>query len=145
MSVQLMRAAMRVAPLLCVASAAVAMGARPVDDEEAVNRRIQPLARIVLGPSTPPAAPGSRTGEALYKAVCSSCHGSGVAGAPKLGDSAAWAPRLAQGLTVLIKSSTQGKNAMPPKGSAADATTEELARAVVFMANQSGGKFAEPQ
>lgn len=124
---------------------ASAVGDKPKDAEfEAANIRIQPLARVKLAPaSTEGAAIGNRTGEELYKAVCGACHDAGVAGAPKTGDKAAWAPRIGVGLSVLTKTAIAGKGAMPPKGGA-DATDEELARAIVFMANKSGASFKEP-
>jgi|GEM_PF-612381 len=124
---------------------ALAMGGRPKNvDEEAVNARIQPLAQLkIAGGSANTAAAGSRSGEELYKAVCGACHEAGVAGAPKTGDKAAWAPRIGVGLDVLTKTAKAGKNAMPPKGGS-DATDEELARAIVFMTNQSGANFKEP-
>ena len=122
------------------ATIAVAMGSRPKADEEATNARIQPLARVELAAATAAAAPGARSGEDIYKAVCAACHEAGVAGAPKVGDAAAWAPRIALGLDGLVKSATAGKNAMPPKGGS-DATPEELARAIALMANKSGASF----
>jgi len=123
----------------------LAMGSRPKNaDEEAVNARILPLAKVKLAPlAAAGAAAGSRTGEELYKAVCGACHEAGVAGAPKIGDKAAWAPRIGVGLDVLAKTALAGKGAMPPKGGS-DATPEELARAIVFMTNKSGANFKEP-
>jgi cytochrome c5 len=56
------------------------------------------------------------TGEAAFNKVCTACHGAGINGAPKVGDHAAWAPRIAQGKEVLYKSAIGGKGAMPPKG-----------------------------
>jgi cytochrome c5 len=53
---------------------------------------------------------------ALYTQICQTCHAAGVAGAPKIGDKAAWAPRLAQGVDGLTASVIKGKGAMPPKG-----------------------------
>ncbi|MEW6294135.1 MAG: c-type cytochrome [Pseudomonadota bacterium] len=121
---------------------ALAMGGRPKNvDEEAINTRIQPLAKVKLAPLAPAgAAAGSRSGEELYKAVCGACHEAAVAGAPKLGDKAAWAPRIGAGLDALTKTVIAGKGAMPPKGGS-DATPEELTRAVVYMANKSGANF----
>lgn len=123
----------------------LAMGGRPnAADEEAANARIQPVAKLKLAAaSSGGAAAGSRSGEELYKAVCSGCHEAGVAGAPKTGDKAAWAPRIGVGLDVLTKTAKAGKNAMPPKGGS-DATDDELARAIVFMTNKSGANFKEP-
>ncbi|MEW6165821.1 MAG: c-type cytochrome [Pseudomonadota bacterium] len=123
----------------------MAMGGRPQDaDEEALKARIQPVAKLSLAPAANAAATaGSRSGEELYKAVCGACHDAGVAGAPKTGDKAAWAPRIGVGLDVLTKTAKAGKNAMPPKGGS-DATDEELTRAIVYMTNKSGAKFKEP-
>jgi len=119
-----------------------AMGNRPKGDDEAVNSRIAPVAKVELAaPSA--AASGDRSGEQLYKATCFACHEAGVANAPKFGDKAAWAPRLALGLDGLMKSVIAGKNAMPPRAGS-DANDTELARAVVYMANKAGGKLTEP-
>jgi cytochrome c5 len=112
-------------------------------DEEAVNSRIQPVAKVELAAAGAAAAAGNRSGEELYNATCMACHGTGAAGAPKMGDKAAWGPRIGVGLDVLLKTAKVGKNAMPPKGGS-DATDEELARAIVFMANKSGANFKEP-
>jgi cytochrome c5 len=134
-----------VATLATVAIAVIAainLTHRPeVVDEEAVNQRILPVAQVSIAAVTG-AAGAERTGEQLYQTTCMACHATGAAGAPKLGDNAAWAPRLKQGLDGLLKSATMGKNAMPPKGGS-DATETELARAIVYMANKSGGNLKE--
>ena len=116
---------------------------KSVADEEAVATRILPVARIELAATGAGAAKGAKSGEEVVTGACGACHTAGVAGAPKIGDKATWAPRLAQGLDALVKSATAGKNAMPPKGGA-DVTPLELARAIVFMANKSGASFKEP-
>jgi cytochrome c5 len=119
------------------------MGAKPKQDNdiEAANMRILPVAKVKLAPpAASGTAAGSRSGEDLYKAVCGACHEAGVAGAPKFGDKAAWAPRIGVGLDMLTKTVIAGKGAMPPKGGS-DATPEEIARAVVFMANKAGANF----
>lgn len=113
-----------------------------VVDEAAVDQRIAPVGQVTIAAATGGAGV-MRTGEQLYQAACTACHATGAAGAPKLGDSTAWAPRLAQGLSGLLKSTTNGKNAMPPKGGT-DASELELARAIVYMANKSGGSLKEP-
>jgi len=130
-----------VSVLALAAPLALAMGGRPKMDEEAANARIQPVAKIELAAAGPKAAAGSRGGEEIYKGVCGACHDAGVAGAPKMGDKAAWAPRIALGLDGLVKSAIAGKNAMPPKGGS-DATDEEMARVIAFMANKSGANFS---
>ena len=109
---------------------------------EAVAARIQPVARVEFGAATAPA--GARKGEDIVKGTCAACHQTGVANAPKIGDKAAWAPRLKQGLNGLVGVATKGKGAMPPRGGDASLTDEEVTRAVVFMANQSGASFKEP-
>jgi cytochrome c5 len=71
---------------------------------------------------------------ALYTQLCQTCHATGVANAPKLGDKAAWAPRLAQGVDGLTASAIKGKNAMPPKGGST-ASDAEIKTVVTYMVN----------
>ena len=71
---------------------------------------------------------------ALYTQLCQTCHAAAVAGAPKLGDKAAWAPRLAQGIDGLTASVIKGKGAMPPKGGSV-ASDAELETVVTYMVN----------
>ncbi len=81
-----------------------------------------------------------RSGDAVYNTFCTTCHGAGVAGAPKLGDAAAWQEKLeAHGGNVeaLWKSGWNGKGAMPPKGMCADCTEEEFSAAVTYMLDSS--------
>jgi len=66
--------------------------------------------------STAPAAAVPASGEQAYTEVCSACHGSGINGAPKIGDHAAWGPRIAQGKDTLYKDAINGKGSMPAKG-----------------------------
>jgi cytochrome c5 len=126
------------------ASFAFAMGSKPAADDEGVNARILPVAKIELAGGATGGA-GNRSGEQLFQAACNGCHGSGALGAPKVGDSGAWAPRIAKGLDGLLKSAVGGLRAMPAKGGVADATNAELARAIVYMANKSGGSLKEPK
>ena len=107
---------------------------------EAVVARIQPVAKIEFGVA---GASAAKSGEETVKEVCGACHQAGVANAPKLGDRAAWAPRLKQGLNGLLQTVIKGKGAMPPRAGTS-LTDPELASAVVFMANQAGGKLKEP-
>lgn len=109
---------------------------------EAVARRIEPVGRIEIKDVSDPAS--LKSGEQVYAAQCVACHGSGAAGAPKLGDAAAWAPRLKTGYDALLASALKGKGAMGAQGGG-DFSDVEIARAVVHMANQSGGKFDEPK
>lgn len=84
-------------------------------------------------PAVAVAAAAAGAGEALYKQACQVCHAAGVAGAPKLGDKTAWAPRLQTGIDALYQSALKGKGAMPPKGGSS-ASDADLHAAVEFMA-----------
>ena len=63
------------------------------------------------------------------------CHETGVNGAPKIGDRAAWIPRVKQGLDVVVRSAIKGHGAMPPRGGMADLTDTEIRSAVIYMMN----------
>jgi cytochrome c5 len=78
-------------------------------------------------------APAAATPPALYTQICAACHVAGVANAPKLGDKAAWAPRLAAGVDGLTASVIRGKGAMPPKGGAAAASDADIKAVVAYM------------
>jgi cytochrome c5 len=111
---------------------------------EAVAARIQPIGRVEFGGAGGGAAAGGQSGEQVVKSVCATCHQAGVAGAPKMGDKAAWAPRIKQGMPALVQSALKGKGAMPPKGGNPSLADDDVARAVAFMANQAGAGFKEP-
>jgi cytochrome c5 len=110
--------------------------------EESIANRLRPIAGFELRDSNAPRV--FQTGDAIYKAVCATCHAAGVAGAPKFGDPASWAPRIAEGFDTMVGIAIKGKGAMPPKGGNPDLDDIEVARAVAYMANGSGGKFEEP-
>ena len=107
--------------------------------ERAVAERIQKVGSVEIRDANRPL----RTGEEVFKAQCSACHAAGVAGAPKFGDAAAWAPRIQTGFDALVQSALKGKNAMPPQ-SGGDFNDTEIARSVAYMANAAGAKFTEP-
>jgi cytochrome c5 len=109
---------------------------------EAVAQRLQPVGRVEFGASA--AASGPRSGEDIVKSACLACHQAGVANAPKIGDKAAWGPRIKTGLNGMLAVAIKGKGAMPPRGGVADLSDFELSRAIVHMANQSGGGLKEP-
>jgi cytochrome c5 len=103
--------------------------------------RIRPVGEVVIGAaepiaSAPPTAQRAvtpRSGEAVYRAACVACHGAGVAGAPKFGNAADWAPRLAQGTDSLLLHAVQGFRAMPPRGGCADCSDAEIRAAVDYL------------
>jgi cytochrome c5 len=118
-------------------------GTDSLSDAE-VSARIAPLAQVDIRDANAPRV--YKTGEEVYKAVCSACHATGAAGAPKFTNSADWAPRIAQGFDTLWHTALTGKGAMPARGGTSpdDYSDYEIARAVVYMANNSGANFADP-
>mgnify|MGYP001217505092 CR=1 FL=1 len=108
--------------------------------EEAVAARLQRVGNVVFKAEGGPA----KTGEEVFKAQCSACHGAGLAGAPKFGDAGAWGPRIGQGFEALLNSALKGKGAMGAQGGG-DFSDYEVGRAVVYMANAGGAKFDEPK
>jgi cytochrome c5 len=75
-------------------------------------------------------------GQKIYQGSCQACHAAGVAGAPKIGDIEAWAPRIAKGKEAMLSSVKNGLNAMPPKGACMSCTDEELQAAIAYMVEQ---------
>lgn len=112
--------------------------------EEAIATRLQPVASFALLATTDDANKVLKTGAEVYELTCVTCHGAGVAGAPKVGDKAAWSPLIQTGFDALLKVALEGKGAMPAKGGNSSLDDIEVARAVVYMANQSGASFDEP-
>ena len=110
--------------------------------EKAIAERMRPVGMVAFADSSGPKS--LQTGEAVYAGACSACHAAGIAGAPRTGDAAAWAPRIKQGFDLLVKHAVEGFKAMPPKGGNSNLDSIEVARAVAFMGNQSGAKFKEP-
>jgi cytochrome c5 len=90
-------------------------------------------------PAGKPASAGgsAANGKAVFESTCVACHGSGVAGAPKFGDKAAWAPRIKQGIDTLHQSALKGKNAMPPKGGNPSLSDADVTAAVDYMVSQA--------
>ena len=120
-------------------------GAGTEGSAKSIEQLIRPVAQLNFKDASAPRE--LQTGEQAYKAVCSSCHASGAAGAPKFGDASAWAPRIAKGYDSLMTSILKGKNAMPARGGSnpTDISDYELGRAVVYMANSAGGKLPDPK
>ena len=127
----------------------------PTMSDAAVKQRLAPVAQVAIDPNAP-AAPAAATpapvvasasappapakgaspagsGKSTYEAVCKVCHAAGVAGAPKYGDKAAWAPRLKQGAAALHANALKGKGAMPPKGGNPSLSDADVAAAVDYM------------
>ena len=119
---------------------------------EAVAARIQPVGRVVFAGSPEATAEGAVAsapapaavaqsgppdGKKLYEGTCIACHGTGAAGAPKFGDKAAWAPRIATGMNTLLNVALHGKGAMPPKGGNAALSDADIRAAIEYMVSHS--------
>lgn len=124
------------------------------EDQTAVADRIRPFGQIYLpGEEQQAAAPTVETAEEpapvvtamsgpqVYNAACLACHGAGIGGAPILGDTAVWAPRIAQGINVLNEHAVNGYTGsagyMPPKGGRIDLSDQEIRDAVQYMAAEA--------
>ena len=133
-------------------------GGSAVMSDDAVAKRLKPVGEVVVGevpasapaPTTPPppaagngvaakaAAPtGKPDGGKVYQTACAMCHGTGLAGAPKFGDKAAWKARIGQGLTTLHEHAIKGIRTMPAKGANPSLSDAEVSAAVDYMVNQS--------
>jgi cytochrome c5 len=130
----------------------------PALSEEAIAKRLKPVGEVAVDPgqpkpaasapppvaavapapipgAPPPAAakPDAAKGKSVYDSSCMACHAAGVAGAPRTGDKAAWAPRLKTGMDTLYTNSIKGKNAMPPKGGNLSLADADVKAAVDYM------------
>ncbi|MGB0494797.1 MAG: c-type cytochrome [Kangiellaceae bacterium] len=112
--------------------------------DHSVEKRIIPTGSVYkTGDDVPVAkAPvvessGPRSGEEVYNTKCAACHGTGVAGAPKLGDVASWSSRIAAGQESLMNNAIKGLNAMPPMGTCADCSNDEMVATVEYMVSKS--------
>lgn len=121
--------------------------------QQAVAERIKPIGQLAISGSdnsaleeksaAAPVAAAMRelSGEQLYRSTCMTCHGPGIAGAPKFGDKALWAPRIAQGMETLHKHALEGftgtAGTMPMKGTAMDVSDKSIVAAVDYMVSQA--------
>lgn len=103
----------------------------------AVNERIKPVATVEIAAAAKAEPRAPRTGDAVYNASCSACHGTGAAGAPKLGDKTAWQPRLTQGQATLYEHAIKGLRAMPARGACTNCSDDELKAAVDYLVDKS--------
>ena len=125
--------------------------AGPASSTPAVAAAAVAMATAAATPASPPpaaaptpattttvaaAAASADAPPALYAQICQACHAISIAGSPKLGDKAAWAPRIGQGIDALVATVVKGKGAMPPKGGSA-ASEAEIRSVVTYMVNAS--------
>ena len=107
-----------------------------------VAQRIAPVGSLCMSGEECAAAPvevasGPRSGEDIYSSKCLACHASGAAGAPRLGDAGAWAPRLAKGIDTLYTNAISGFKGMPAKGLCMDCSDDEIKATVDYMVENS--------
>ncbi len=122
-------------------SAALALP--PGTDEEIAARLVPNGSVCTVGADCGNAAAGGSaggsaelSGEDVYNQFCFACHAAGVAGAPKFGDAAQWAPRVAKGMDTLWKHSIEGlAPGMPPRGTCMSCSDDDLHRALEYMVN----------
>ncbi len=107
-----------------------------------ILENIKPVGEVNVGSvataAAPAAAAGPRAGKDVYGAACMACHSTGVAGAPKVGDKAAWSARASKGVDGLLATAISGLNAMPPKGTCGACSDDELKGAIEYMLKETG-------
>jgi cytochrome c5 len=139
-------AAERIAPVGEVKVAAAeqdTVAAPPAESQTQDAPSVQPSpgSEAVAEATEPAAAAGADKGKAVYDSACVICHAAGVAGAPKVGDKAAWVPRIAQGTDTVVKHAIEGlqgsSGMMPPKGGRTDLSDEDVKAAVLYMIDLS--------
>lgn len=123
------------------------VGERGVYTQRATIERIKPVgsacvegkecAGVVASAAAPAAGAAPRAGDVVYNASCAGCHGSGAAGAPKLGDKGAWGSRIAKGKSALYQHALNGFNAMPPKGMCMTCSDAEIKSTVDYMISKA--------
>lgn len=110
-------------------------------NEKQIILRLKPEGEVTVesGGQVQAAKPGAMVeiGQQRYEEICHICHESGIGGAPKMGDKAEWAPRIAAGLEVLIKHAIQGYKTMPAKGTCMQCSDEEIKKSVEYMVSHS--------
>ena len=126
------------------------------EDRSAVLERIKPIGTVTIEgqeaiaesapapveeapavAAAPAPAPAAVDGQAIYQQACLACHMTGAAGAPKLGDKAAWDPRIATGKAALMTNVINGKGAMPPKGGQMQLTEADISAAIDYIVANS--------
>ena len=115
--------------------AAKADGATDMD--KAVAERIAPVAMVKVAGDKAAAPAAKLSGKDMYASACFACHGTGAAGAPILGDKAAWSARIAAGTAALYTNAINGKGGMPPKGGRADLSDDAIKSIVDYMVAES--------
>lgn len=111
-------------------------------DDQSIAERLKPVGKVCVegddcGTASMAAASGPKDASEIYTSSCSACHGSGVLGAPKIGDAAEWTARLEKGLDTLTANAISGINAMPPMGTCASCSDDEIKETIQYMIDNS--------
>jgi cytochrome c5 len=114
-----------------------------VVEEKVAEADVKPVAEVKVAEATSEKTgdSGSISGEKIAQKNCALCHASGMMNSPKIGDKEQWAPRIAQGKEMLVNNAIKGIGVMPAKGGNTSLSDAEVAAAVVWMANSSGGSL----
>jgi len=134
-----LKSILSIAAVIAAVSIPSLVGAAVKDE---VSKRTSPVGELCMAGDSCAAAPvvvasGPRSGEDIYNSKCLACHNTGAAGAPKLGDVAAWAPRIAQGNDTMYTHAIQGFKGMPAKGLCMDCSDDEIKVTVDYMVENS--------
>ena len=133
---------------IAILGAQLVTGHKRIDTTEAkksVEQRIKPVGELVKYDGAPPpvaaavttVALKAKSGEEVFNGACVACHGAGIAGAPKTGDKALWAPRIAQGMNTLYEHAIKGFKTMPAKGGQVALGDDEVKAAVDYQVAKS--------
>ena len=133
---------------IAILGAQLVTGSKRIDTTEAkksVEQRIKPVGELVKFDGAPPPVAAvvtavslkPKSGEEVFNGACVACHGAGIAGAPKMGDKALWAPRIAQGVNVLYDHALKGFKTMPAKGGQVALSDDEVKAAVDYQVSKS--------
>ena len=111
-------------------------------DEKHILERIKPEGSVTIeaGSAGAVAAKPAATGDVaqqIYDKYCHTCHGSGLAGAPKFGDKSDWSPRIAEGIDTLVQHAIMGYKAMPAKGTCTECSDDDIKKTVEYMVNKA--------
>ena len=121
------------------------IGTRSYNSPVKIDARTKPAAKVCLQGEdcggaavvVADAAEAKKSPEDIYNTTCAACHGTGAAGAPKLGDAGAWAARIAQGKDTLYSHAINGLNMMPPRGTCAACSDDDIKAIVDYMVSKS--------
>lgn len=115
---------------MLVVSVAIASQEMSVED---IKARIMPVGHVAISGAAAAVDTSPRSGAEIYQQACFACHATGALNAPKLGDVAAWEPRIAQGFDVMLEHAIKGFNGMPPMGTCGDCSDDDIKIAIEHM------------